>query len=118
MLRALASVAAQPAAPASRLLLIYAFAIGAGQGIHAVMALLLDANFRIGERQIGTVFTWIGAISVFARVFLLGWLIDRLGEARLSRLGLVVLATAIGGCRSQLARGARARGRLYRSAWR
>ena len=35
---------------------------------------------------------YIGAISVFTRVLWLGRAVDRLGEARLSRLGIVLLA--------------------------
>lgn len=91
---ALATVT-RPTAPASRLLLIYAIAIGAGQGITSVMALLLNANFRITEHEIGIVYTYIGAISVFARVLVLGRLLDRFGEARLSRIGIVTLATGL-----------------------
>lgn len=78
--------------PASRLILIYAVAIGAFQGVNVVLALFLDARFGIGEHQVGYVFTYIGAISVVARVLMLGPLVDRLGEARLSRFGTVMLA--------------------------
>jgi MFS family permease len=38
---------------------------------------------------------YVGAISVFARVLLLGRLVDWLGEAKLSRLGLVLLAAGV-----------------------
>ncbi|MCC7065138.1 MAG: MFS transporter [Planctomycetes bacterium] len=91
-LPALVEVVTHPMLPAARLLLIYGVAIGAGQGINAVMAHLLDANFQIGEQEIGTVYTYIGAISVFARVLVLGRLLDRFGEARLSRIGTLLLS--------------------------
>lgn len=84
-----------PLRPASRLLLIYGIAIGAGQGITAVMALSLNARFQITEKEIGTVYTYIGAISVFARVLVLGRLLDRYGEARVSRVGTVTLAAGL-----------------------
>src|SRR5207302_6534527 len=37
-------------------------------------------------------FVSVGAISVFTRVLLLGKAVDRLGEARLSRIGIILLA--------------------------
>jgi MFS family permease len=39
---------------------------------------------------------YIGAISVFARVLLLGRAVDRLGEPRLSRIGIIMLAIGVG----------------------
>lgn len=81
--------------PSSRLIWIYAIAIGAFQGITAVLALFLNARFQVTEKTIGFFFMYIGAISVFARVLLLGRLVDRFGEARLSRLGIVTLAVGV-----------------------
>src|SRR6476646_2073779 len=40
---------------------------------------------------------YTGAISVFTRVLLLGRMVDWLGEAKLSRLGLVLLAAGVVG---------------------
>jgi MFS family permease len=40
---------------------------------------------------------YVGSISVFARVLLLGRMVDWLGEANLSRLGLVLLAAGVVG---------------------
>lgn len=94
---ALGALLRDPKAPAARLLLTYGLAIGAGQGINAVLAHLLDTNFRIGEHEIGVVFTYIGAISVLARVLALGPLVDRFGEVRLSRLGTAALAAGLAG---------------------
>jgi MFS family permease len=82
--------------PSSRLIWIYAIAIGAFQGITAVLALFLNVRFQVDEKTIGFFFMYIGAISVFARVLLLGRAVDRLGEARLSRVGIVTLALGIG----------------------
>src|SRR5712692_4825344 len=81
--------------PASRLIWIYAIAIGAFQGSFAVLALFLNARFQVTEQTIFYFFTYVGAISVFARVLLLGRMVDWLGEARLSRLGLVLLAAGV-----------------------
>lgn len=81
--------------PSSRLILVYAIAIGAFQGITSVLALFLDERFGIDEGSIGWFYMYIGAISVFARVLLLGKAVDRFGEARLSRAGLVILAIGV-----------------------
>ena len=81
--------------PASRLIWIYAIAIGAFQGVNTVLALFLNVRFQVDERTIGFFFMYIGAISVFARVLLLGRAVDRLGEARLSRLGIMLLAAGL-----------------------
>ena len=78
--------------PQSRLILIYAIAIGASQGVNPVLGLFLGRRFHVDEHSIGFVFMYIGALSVFARVLLLGRMVDRFGEARLSRLGVITLA--------------------------
>jgi MFS family permease len=83
--------------PASRLIWIYAIAIGAFQGSFSVLALFLNARFQVTEQTIGYFFMYVGSISVFARVLLLGRAVDWLGEANLSRLGLVLLATGVVG---------------------
>src|SRR6266540_3204049 len=81
--------------PSSRLIWIYAIAIGAFQGSFSVLALFLNVRFQVTEQTIGYFFMYIGAISVFARVLLLGRAVDWLGEANLSRLGLLLLATGV-----------------------
>ena len=83
--------------PASRLIWIYAIAIGAFQGSFSVLALFLNARFQVTEQTIGYFFMYVGSISVFARVLLLGRAVDWLGEAKLSRLGLVLLAAGVVG---------------------
>jgi MFS family permease len=83
--------------PASRLIWIYAISIGAFQGSFSVLALFLNARFQVTEWTIGYFFTYIGSISVFTRVLLLGRMVDWLGEANLSRLGLVLLALGVVG---------------------
>jgi len=83
--------------PSSRLIWIYAIAIGAHYGSFAVLALFLNLRFEVTEQTIGYFFMYVGAISVFARVLLLGRAVDWLGEANLSRLGLILLAAGIGG---------------------
>ena len=83
--------------PSSRLIWIYAIAIGAFQGSFSVLALFLNARFQVTEQTIGYFFMYVGSISVFARVLLLGRAVDWLGEAKLSRLGLLLLAGGVFG---------------------
>ena len=81
--------------PASRLIWIYAIAMGAFHGVNAILALFLAVSFGVDERTIGFVFMYIGTISVVTRAGVLGWALDSLGEARLSRLGAVLLAAGL-----------------------
>jgi multidrug resistance protein len=81
--------------PASRLIWIYAIAMGAFQGMTAVLALFLAVRFGVTEKTIGYFFMYIGAISVLTRAGILGPMVDRLGEARLSRLGTLLLALGL-----------------------
>lgn len=83
--------------PSSRLIWIYAISIGAFQGSFSVLALFLNARFQVTEQTIGYFFMYTGAISVFTRVLLLGRMVDWLGEAKLSRLGLLLLAAGVVG---------------------
>ena len=64
-------VIAHSGEPSSRLIWIYAIAIGAFQGVNTVLALFLNVRYQVNERTIGFFFMYIGAISVFARVLLL-----------------------------------------------
>jgi MFS family permease len=83
--------------PSSRLIWIYAISIGAFQGSFSVLALFLNVRFQVTEQTIGYFFMYTGAISVFTRVLLLGRMVDWLGEAKLSRLGLILLAAGVVG---------------------
>ncbi len=81
--------------PSSRLIWIYAIAMGAFQGSFAVLALFLNVRFQVTAQTIGYFFMYVGSISVFTRVLLLGRMVDWLGEAKLSRLGLALLALGV-----------------------
>lgn len=93
--QAVIQVATHPNEPASRLIWIYAIAIGAFQGSTAILALFLAARFGVTAKTIGYFFAYIGVMSVVTRAVILGWAVDRLGEAKLSRLGLTLLATGL-----------------------
>jgi multidrug resistance protein len=93
---AIGHVLQNPAAAAPRLIWIYAIAMGAFSGTMAILALFLFHKFDVGPNRIWIVFTYVGAISVVTRAGLLGTLVDKLGEPRLSRTGLVLLALGLG----------------------
>ena len=81
--------------PAPRLIWIYAIAMGAFQGVTAILALFLAARYGVTEKTIGFFFMYIGVISVVTRAGILGWAVDRYGEAPLSRFGSILLAVGI-----------------------
>ncbi|MEO7520682.1 MAG: MFS transporter [Gemmatimonas sp.] len=90
-------VLSHPKEPSSRLIQIYAISIGAFQGTTAVLALFLAVRFGVTKETIGYFFMYIGVLSVVTRAWLLGKLLDRYGEAKLSRVGLVLLAAGLVG---------------------
>jgi multidrug resistance protein len=92
---AVLGVISQAGEPASRLIWIYAISIGSFQGMTAVLALFLAYRHGVTEQTIGYFFMYIGAISVLTRAGILGPVVDRLGEARLSRYGTVTLALGL-----------------------
>jgi len=93
--QAVLEVVTHPQAPASRLILIYAIAIGAFQGTTAILALFLAWRFGVTELSIGYFFTYMGVLSVVTRAVFLGPLVDRVGEARLARIGLSLLTAGL-----------------------
>ena len=89
-------VISHAAEPASRLIWIYAITMGAFQGMTTVLALFLSVKFGVNEKTIGYFFAYVGIISFFTRAFFLGKAVDWLGEPRLSRAGMVMLAVGLG----------------------
>ncbi len=88
-------VVTHSAEPSSRLIWIYAIAMGAFQGMTAILALFLADRFGVTEKTIWVIFTYIAVISVIVRAGVLGWAVDRYGEARLSRIGSGLLALGL-----------------------
>lgn len=81
--------------PASRLILIYAIGLGAFYGITPVLVLLLSDKYDITKETIGYFFSYMGLVGFFTRAFLLGPAVDRLGEARLARIGTLLLVLGL-----------------------
>ena len=88
-------VVTHSAEPASRLIWIYAIAMGAFSGVMSMLALYLAKRFGVTEKTIGFFFAYTGIISVVTRALILGKLVDRFGEIRLSRFGSTLLAIGI-----------------------
>src|SRR5207248_4305588 len=72
---AVSRVITHSAEPASRLIWIYAVAIGAFQGVNSILALFLAARFGVTAHTIGYFFMYIGIISVLTRAVFLGRLV-------------------------------------------
>jgi multidrug resistance protein len=81
--------------PKSRLIWIYAISMGAFMGMNAILALFLAARFGVTEKTIGFFYLYIGVISIVTRAGILGRMVDRFGEAKLSRVGMGLLATGL-----------------------
>jgi multidrug resistance protein len=89
------SVIARPKEPAQRLIWIYAIAIGAFYGTAPTLPLLLANRLPINEGNVGFFVMYLGGMGVVVRAGILGRMIEWLGEARLTRLGLVLLALGL-----------------------
>lgn len=83
--------------PSSRLIWIYGITMGSFQGMTTILALFLAFKFAVTEKTIGYFFTYVGTISFVTRALFLGRLVDYFGEPRLSRIGMVLLATGLAG---------------------
>ena len=81
--------------PGPRLIWIYAIAMGSFSAVTAILPLFLADQFGIGEKKVWIFFTYIGVISVVTRAGILGWAVAKYGEARLARMGLVLLAAGL-----------------------
>ncbi len=81
--------------PASRLVWIYTVGIGAFYGTIQTVPLLLSERFGITEHNIGYFVMYLGGMGVIARAVVLGRAVDRLGEVRLARLGILLLAAGL-----------------------
>jgi MFS family permease len=92
---AIARVITHSGEPAPRLIWIYTIAMGAFQGMTAILALFLAVAYGVTAESIGFFFMYIGAISVVTRAFFLGRLVDWLHEAKLARVGLVLLGAGL-----------------------
>ena len=94
---AIRRVISHSAEPSSRLIWIYAITMGSFQAQSTTLALFLSWRHGITAGTIGFFFSYIGAISFLTRAFVLGKMVDFFGEARLSRLGMLLLSCGLAG---------------------
>lgn len=92
---ALWHVASRPLEPLPRLIWIYAIGMGAFTAMSSCVALYFHFRFGVTEKTIGYVFVYIGALAVIMRALVLGWMVDRLGETRVMRIGAVIFALGL-----------------------
>ena len=64
--------------------------MGAFSGLMAILALFLADRFGVEKHSIWIFYTYVGVISVVTRAGILGRMVDRYGEAQLSRIGLAL----------------------------
>jgi MFS family permease len=93
---ALSRVLTHPGDPAPRLVWIYTIAIGAFYGTAPLLSLLFADRLSVTEKNVGYFIMYFGAMGVLVRAGILGIAVKKLGEARLARLGLVLLAAGLG----------------------
>ncbi|HKR08825.1 MAG TPA: MFS transporter [Gemmatimonadaceae bacterium] len=89
------SVITRPKEPAQRLIWIYTVGIGAFYGTAPTLPLILADRLPITEANVGFFVMYLGGMGVIVRAGILGRMIEWLGEVRLTRLGLVLLATGL-----------------------
>ena len=93
---ALARVITNAGDPAPRLIWIYTIAIGGFYGTAPLLSLLFADRLGVTEKTVGYFIMYFGAMGVLVRAGLLGGAVKRLGEARLARLGIVLLSAGLG----------------------
>jgi MFS family permease len=93
---ALARVITNAGEPAPRLIWIYTIAIGGFYGTAPLLSLLFADRLGVTEKTVGYFIMYFGAMGVLVRAGLLGSAVKRLGEARLARLGIVLLSAGLG----------------------
>lgn len=92
---AVAGVLAHPRETTSRLILIYAIAIGGFYGTGALFPLIVAERFGITAQTIGYLVMYFGGMGLLVRATILGVIVERVGEVRLSRIGLMLLAAGL-----------------------
>ena len=85
-----------PRGDVSRLIWIYTVGMMGFMSMTGVLALYLDYCFGITEKTIGLFFLYVGLLSLIMRAWVLGTMVDRFGEAKVMRMGAVLLAIGLG----------------------
>jgi MFS family permease len=84
--------------PSIRMLLLGIFFLNfAFAGLQTNFPLFSNARFHWDARQNGIFFAFVGVVSVFVQGFLFGRLQPKMGERRLSLLGLILMVLGMAG---------------------
>lgn len=94
-IQAVAQVARHPSEPPSRIIWMYSIGIGAFYGVNALLILFMARHFGVTTEKVGFFYAYMGLLSIFFRLAVLGKAVDRLGEARTTRLGAGFLALGL-----------------------
>ncbi len=92
---AVGQVLLHPGQKVPRLIWIYAVGMLAFTSLTAVFSLFFEAEYAITARTIGYFFFYIGALSFVIRSFLLGPIVERIGEGWAMRVGAMALAVGL-----------------------
>jgi multidrug resistance protein len=92
---AIRSVIFHPNLPASRLIWIYAIGIGAFYGTTPMLPLILAERLHVNDENVGYFIMYLGLMGVVVRTGILGRVIERFGEPRVARIGLVFLGIGL-----------------------
>ena len=93
--RAMRDVIAHPNFPASRLIWIYAIAIGAFYGTAPLLPLILAQRLGVTTENVGYFVMYLGAMGVIVRTSILSRVIEKFGEPKVARAGMVFLAVGL-----------------------
>lgn len=93
--QALAEVMKHPGTPAHRVIWIYVLGMLALNIVSGVLALYLRGSFGVSPKSIGNYFTIFGVVGVLMRVWLVGWVNERVGEVRTMRIGAACMALGL-----------------------
>lgn len=92
---AIRDVILHPNLPASRLIWIYAIGIGAFYGTTPMLPLILSDRLGVTDQNVGYFIMYLGGMGVIVRSAVLGRVIERFGEPKVARMGLVFLGLGL-----------------------
>ncbi|MDX2193691.1 MAG: MFS transporter [Gemmatimonadales bacterium] len=84
-------IVTHPGEPTARFIWIYAVGMLAFTALTSILGLFLKEEYQFTEQSIGSVYAYIGGLSLVVRSLFLGPVVKALGEVRAMRLGTVAL---------------------------
>ncbi len=95
--RAAADILRRPAGRVGALVWIYTLGMMAFMAMNGVLALYLERAFGVTEANIGWFYVYVGGLSLVMRTLVLGPAVQRFGEVRTLRLGLLSITSGLAG---------------------